>query len=126
MRIAAALLALAIAPAWAQFKKPVSAPGVALPASLGPHITPQSFTDLENRFDSTLRSINPVDPVDILGSTRAVYLPDYGLVITTEISLITTPGPNPFRGKITDQEKAQVHKRKRCRCLWWKRRCGSW
>ncbi len=112
MRTVAAILVLAIAPAWAQLKKPVSGPGVALPASLGPRVTPQSFTDLENRFDSTLKAINPVDPVDVLGSTRAVYLQDYGVVITTEISLIITPSANPFRGAITQAEKDQVHKRK--------------
>ncbi len=115
MRIAAAILALATAPAWAQLKQAAVSPGVSLPASLGPRITPQSFTDLENRFDSTLKNINPVDPVDILGSTRAVYLQDYGVVITTEISLIITPTANPFRGAITAAEKEQVHKRKTLR-----------
>jgi hypothetical protein len=115
MRVFAAWLVLAIVPAWAQLKQPVSAPGVALPASLGPRITPQSFTDLENRFDSTLKAINPVDQVDVLGSTRAVYLQDYGVVITTEISLIITPSANPFRSVITDKEKEQVHRRKTLR-----------
>ena len=115
MKIIAAVLALACTPAWAQLTKPVSSPGVALPAPIGPVITPQSFSDLEHRFDNTLKAINPVDPVDVLGSTRAVYLQDYGVVITTEVSLIITPSPNPFRQKITPADVKAIHHRKELR-----------
>ncbi len=105
MNIRVAVLAILAAPVWAQVATPVS-------ASIGPRITPQSFTELEQRFDSALAAINPMDPVDILGKTRIVYLPDYGLVITTEVSLVVTLGPSPFRKEITAAEKQGIHTRK--------------
>jgi len=111
---AAIFAVLAIVPAWAQVAKPVAATsaGLTLP-SLGPKIAPQSFRALENQFNEMLLQANRQDPIDILGGTRALYLQDYGVVLTTEVSLVVTPGPNPFRqGGFTKEEVAAIHKRK--------------
>jgi len=105
------VLVFALATAWGQTAKPVNtSAGIALTGDLGPRIAPQSFTNLEHSFDSTLRNFK--DPVDILGGTRALYLRDYGVVLTTDVSLIITPGVSPFGQKIGKEEVARVHARK--------------
>jgi len=76
-------------------------------------IAPQAFTDLEKRFDNKLAATgSPNDPIDLLGTTRGLYLDGYGAVFTTELSLIITPTVNPFRKEITKEEAARVHQRK--------------
>lgn len=72
-----------------------------------------TFAELEKRFDGKLGSLGGVNnPTDLLGTTRGIYLDGYGAVFTSEMSLIVTPGINPFRPTITDALKAQVHQEK--------------
>ncbi|HWB85004.1 MAG TPA: hypothetical protein VG675_12740 [Bryobacteraceae bacterium] len=78
----------------------------------GVHIGTEAFRDLERGFDNTLIGTGGGDPIDLLGATRGLYLPGYGVVFTTEVSLINTPTLNPFRQHITKEEAANVHKRK--------------
>jgi hypothetical protein len=126
MRIAA-LLALAVAPALAQIAAPIAprpvraASNTSVPPDM-PHpvkamkIAPQTFTDLEKRFDNQLATAGgPNDPIDLLGATRGLYLDGYGAVFTAELSLIITPHANPFRLQITKEEAAGVHQRKLAR-----------
>jgi hypothetical protein len=115
MKAATIVLALAIAPAWAQVAQTVAAiaPGEAKPCAraAGPTIAPQTFVELEHRFNDELSSFQ--DPIDTFGgNTRAVYLRDYGLVMTTEISLIQAPAISPFRREIGKEEVGRVHARK--------------
>jgi hypothetical protein len=119
VRTAAALLALAVA-AWGQIaprpiraaSNPAAPPIMPNPAK-AMKIAPQTFTLLEKRFDNELATIGgPNDPIDLLGTTRGLYLDGYGAVFTTEVSLIVTPQPNPFRQQITKEEAARVHERK--------------
>jgi hypothetical protein len=123
-----ALLALAVAaPALSQIAAQI-APGpvravsnAAVPPTVpnpvkAMKIAPQTFTDLEKRFDSQLTATGgAADPIDLLGATRGLYLDGYGAVFTTEISLIITPSINPFRREITKEEAARVHQRKLAR-----------
>jgi hypothetical protein len=103
-----ATLLLLAAPVWAQAPlKPVVAPSTERPG-----VPRKVFTDLESNFDYKLRIANDKDPIDLLGLTRGLYLPGYGAVLTTEVSLIATPTINPFRLKITPEEAARVHQRK--------------
>jgi hypothetical protein len=88
----------------------IAAVALAQPCTNGPKIPPQSFVDLEHRFNDRLSSFK--DPIDTFGSPRAIYLRDYGLTISADVSLVQTPAPNPFRQQITADEKAQVHRRK--------------
>ena len=106
MKLAA--LILLIAPAWAQAPLKVAAVGV--PEK--PNSLRQVFTDLEKRMDSKVSSADAKDPIDLLGLSRGLYLQGYGVVFTTEVSLIVTPTPNPFRQQITKEEAARVHQRK--------------
>jgi len=72
-----------------------------------------TFSDLEKRFDGKLAAIGTVnDPLDLLGTTRGVYLDGFGAVFTSELSLIISPAISPFHQTITDKEKAQTHQRK--------------
>lgn len=123
MRIAA-LLALALAPAPAPIAAQIAtqpvraASNTAVPPNLSNpvkamRIAPQTFTELEKRFDNQLAAIGGLnDPIDPLGATRGLYLDGYGAVFTTELSLIVAPNPNPFRQTITKEEAAGVHQRK--------------
>jgi hypothetical protein len=77
-----------------------------------PHVTRQSFSDLEKKIDGRLSTVGGADHVDLLGLTRALYLEGYGVVITSEASLIVTPAINPFRQQMSKAEIDQVHKRK--------------
>jgi len=121
--IAAVLLALTAAvaqirpmgakdPAPAPATAKVTAPAPTLPAPRPAAISLASLNGLQRGFDDSLGSYDINDPIDILGRTRGVYLSDYGVVFTTELSPIVTPGINPFHQVITDQEKARTHQRK--------------
>jgi hypothetical protein len=114
-----ALFLLASAPVCAQLPKPVRAASTATvnPTLPNPakamNIAPQTFRELERRFDTQLASIGgPNDHIDLLGTTRGLYLDGYGAVFTTEVSLIITPQVNPFRQQISKEEAARVHQQK--------------
>jgi hypothetical protein len=107
MRLAA--LILLIAPAWGA-QAPLKVAAVGVPEK--PNSLRQAFTDLEKRMDSKVSSADAKDPIDLLGLTRGLYLQGYGVVFTTEVSLIVTPTPNPFRQQITKEEATRVHQRK--------------
>jgi hypothetical protein len=114
MKLPAVLLLLAAA-GQAQIAPPASK-AAPLPPSIGSRPMPialGTFTELERRFDDKFRSIGgPNDPLDLLGTTRGIYLQGYGVVFTAELSLVITPSINPFRPAISDELKKQVHQRK--------------
>jgi hypothetical protein len=119
VQLTLALFLPAAAPLCAQISKPVRAASTATVNPTLPNpakamkIAPQTFKDLERRFDTGLAGIGgPNDPIDILGATRGLYLDGYGAVFTTEVSLIITPQVNPFRQQITKEEATRVHQRK--------------
>ncbi len=70
------------------------------------------LANLEGNFDGRLLALDVLDPIDMLGGTRGLYIAGFGTVFTTELSLIRTPGISPFRQAFTDAEKAQIHRRK--------------
>jgi len=114
-----ALLLLIGASLCAQLPKPVRAVSTAPVSPTLPNpatamkIAPQTFRELERHFDSQLATIGgPNDPIDLLGTTRGLYLDGYGAAFTTEVSLIVTPPINPFHQQITKEEAARVHQRK--------------
>jgi len=107
----AAVLVLALVPAWAQLAKPVVASSAA-GAPKVQRVSLASLTFLEKAFDNRLTSYNLNDPIDLLGATRGLYLDGYGVVFTTELSFIVTPGISPFHQTITESEKALVYQRK--------------
>ncbi|HXB71510.1 MAG TPA: hypothetical protein VNY05_24960 [Candidatus Acidoferrales bacterium] len=117
-----ALFLLAAYPLGAQLPKPVRTVSTAAVNPTLPNpakttkIAPQNLKELESRFDMQLASIGgPNDPIDILGTTRGLYLDGYGAVFTSEMSLIITPRINPFHQQMTKEEVAAVHRRKSAR-----------
>ena len=67
---------------------------------------------LQTGLDQDLASYDYNDSIDVIGRTRGVYLSDYGVIFTTELSPIVTPAITPFVQKIPPEMKAAVHKRK--------------
>ena len=77
-----------------------------------PKVTRGSLVPLESGFDVRIAKAGQQDPFDLLGNTRAVYLEGYGVVFTTELNLIVSPGLSPFRPQITKDEIERTHQRK--------------
>ena len=109
MRIATILVVAASAFAQAPLK--VAAVNPANVAA-GPGSVRQAITDVEKRLDSRLDQVGGKDRVYILGLTRGLYLEGYGAVFTSELDLIQSPRPNPFRQQIGPEEAAAVRQRK--------------
>ena len=109
-----ALLLVALCPAWAQAPRPVALNNPGAPQPKAFKIAPQTFRELEKRFDFQLARLvpDPDDPVEVLGTTRGVYVEGCGVIFTAEVSLVTTPELNPFRREISKELAERVHKRR--------------
>ncbi len=95
--VVAALLAAAVLPA--------------LPPA-GPRISRGELAPVERGFDASLTRPGQQYPFDMLGSTRAVYLNGYGVVLTAELNLIIAPRITPFRQFISKEEVERVRSQK--------------
>jgi hypothetical protein len=105
-------LALTLAPLAAQTPpNRTVAPLLLAPAPVA-HLSQGLLDNLEKAFDIRLFPPIEKEPLDSLGSTRALYLEAYGTVFTTELMLIVTPNENPFRPIIPEPLKQQIHERK--------------
>lgn len=113
MKALALLLLLALVSASAQPPAPAA---ITRPVAVAPTqrqgISWETFTEMEKSFDSQLSATGGAHPIDILGLTRGLYLEDYGVVFTAEVSLMVTPAINPFRKEITPELRAEVHRQK--------------
>jgi hypothetical protein len=109
----AALALVLLAPAAVAQNASIARASVA-PAPIPATRIPQlMLKNLETIFDSRLAALDPKDPIDMLGTTRGLYVPGFGTVFTTEISLIVSPGLFPVAGpRYTPELRAQVHQRK--------------
>ncbi|MCC6591404.1 MAG: hypothetical protein IT168_32260 [Bryobacterales bacterium] len=67
---------------------------------------------LESTFDQRITRANIDDPFDVLGSTRAVYIDGYGIVLSNEVNLVIGPAITPFRPKLTPEEIEKLRHRK--------------
>jgi hypothetical protein len=65
--------------------------------------------------DTRFQTLIEDDPSTLLGGTRAVYLPGYGLVFSAELDLAPRYTPNPFRPSFTKEEIARIHQLKKDR-----------
>jgi hypothetical protein len=109
MRTAGIVLLLAALPAAAQMAaRPVTAPAPSDPA----RISLDTVRGLERTFDAKLDSVQP-QPVNVMGATRGLYLPGYGLVLTAELDLTLTPTAGGLLHRvITPADAAAIHQRK--------------
>lgn len=67
-----------------------------------------SIQNVEKKTDARLTA----DPFDLMGNTRGMYLPDIGVVLTSEVALVHVTGLSPFHMTISPEEKVSAHKRK--------------
>ncbi len=100
------------APAVEVAKMPASTTAGTIPAAGGAHVSLDALKVLQTGFDTDLATFDYNDSIDVIGRTRGIYLSDYGVVFTTELSPIVTPGITPFMTKISDEMKLRVHQRK--------------
>ena len=53
-------------------------------------VTRQELASVEKSLDVGVRRLDPNDPYDLLGFTRGVYVPGYGVVLSAEVNLVIT------------------------------------
>jgi hypothetical protein len=100
-----------LTPLAAQIAKTAPPPSVFNPPKW--KIARAALTELERRFDGALNAIGSLnEPIDMLGTTRGLYLEGYGTVFTSEISLVMAPSINPFNQTISKETMTRVHQRK--------------
>lgn len=112
MRLAAGFLVLSLTAAWGQIQKPaaLSNPAVAPKAV---RLSASIVGELEKTFDGRLAAIaDPDEPLEILGDTRGLQLDNYGLVFTTEVSLVRGMRITPFQKEIPKTEQDRVYRRR--------------
>jgi hypothetical protein len=113
MKIGVAFLLLSLTPAWCQLAKPAALAPSNLPAPRAARIPLETIRDLERTFNDRYSGLAGVNqPAELMGDTRGVQLEDYGIVFTTEVSLVITPGLMPGRPKIPPEMAARVHKQR--------------
>jgi hypothetical protein len=76
-----------------------------------PRVSRAMLDRVERSFDRALATVDVNEPFDLLGQTRGVYLPGYGVVFTCEVNLMLTP-ISPFTPALTPADVGKVHTRK--------------
>ena len=110
-----AVFLLAVFPVWAQTAQParqvaLTKPSIAQVRQL--KIAPQTFRDLEKRFDARLEALvpDPNEPTDLLGETRGIYIEGCGVVFTAAVSLVKAPELSPFLREVPKERAEHIHK----------------
>lgn len=112
MKLRAGLLLLALTPVWAQLAKPAALTAPSVTAKIV-RIPAAKIGELEKSFDSRLLTLADAnEPLDLMGDTRGIQLDGYGLVFTSEVSLVVTPSINPFQKEIPPAVRQRVHQRR--------------
>jgi hypothetical protein len=83
----------------------------AISAADAPRVPRLTMISVERSLDDRLQRMWSDNPAGLVGASRGVYLPGYGVVITAEVNLATAPYSmmNPV---ITDADKLAVKKKK--------------
>jgi len=77
-----------------------------------PAVNRGALAALEHRFDRSIQSYQPNDPFHLLGTTRGVYLEDYGVVFTSELNLVAAAVVTPFRPPFTEAQIEELRDKK--------------
>jgi len=124
---------VALAPAYAQVVKPT--PGALAPVGSTPaapvsasvpsaappggymtktasNVAPSAFRRVESDFDSNLKLADPKSPLNVLGLTRGLYLPGFGVVFTTEVELAMNNFNPMFNQHVGAEAKTSLHENK--------------
>jgi hypothetical protein len=70
-----------------------------------------ALANLERSVNKRLETLYD-DPYLLLGMTRSVYLENYGVVLTAELTLQNAPPITPFRPAVSEAEKQAIRKKK--------------
>jgi hypothetical protein len=76
-----------------------------------PRVTREAMASVEQSIDQRIRGLDVNAPYDLLGFTRGVYLPGYGVVLTSEVNLVVTL-ITPFHPALTPVQLTQLHQKK--------------
>ena len=76
-----------------------------------PRVTRADLVGVEKKFDRAIPSMDVSDPYDLLGMTRGIYLPGYGVVFTTELNLVVTT-ISPFVPELKVSDIERLHRKK--------------
>ena len=68
--------------------------------------------DAERTIDMAIQRKWSEDPLVLIGGTRAFYVDGFGVVMTTEMNLVTGPSVNPFNPTLSPEVKARYRQRK--------------
>lgn len=86
--------------------------GLTLFAAVGRGPARGELAESEMLVDKAIQSRWAEDPLILIGGTRAFYIDGFGVVMTTELNLVTGPSVNPFNPTLSEQTKANYRKRK--------------
>ena len=73
-------------------------------SSVPPRVTRSILLATEGNIDGRLPALVATEPGYLLGPTRGVYLEGYGAVFTSEVDLLPSAAPNPFRPQYSKQD----------------------
>jgi hypothetical protein len=110
-----ALLLLCLTPAWCQQlnkKQVLDRTRILTPPPVAQvvRVPLETIRQVERSFNNEISTVTGVnEPMELMGDTRGIQLMDYGLVFTSEVSLVVTPGLMPGRPKIPPEMAARVH-----------------
>jgi len=85
---------------------------VQTPTPAAPQFDRVAVGTLEGDIEHRVTALDVNDSFQLMGACTGVHVDGYGMVFTLPIALATTPAASPFRGPLTKDEMAGVHKRK--------------
>ena len=122
---------LAVSPVWSQMVKPTpgalapvgtSAPATPTTTAAAPvapptpgtitksnSVAPAAFRRIESDFDASLKMADQKNPLNVLGLTRGLYVPGFGVIFTTELELAQNNFNPLFTKAPTADLKSNLH-----------------
>ena len=80
-------------------------------------VSREALAVLEKKLDQRIGSFSVDDPFYLLGTTRGVYLEDYGVVFTAELNLVPGAVITPFRPTFSKEQIEKVRQKKKSRLI---------
>jgi hypothetical protein len=83
----------------------------AISAADAPRLNRTLVTTVEKRLDERIQRMWTDNPMALVGNSRGVYLPGYGIVFSAEMTLATA-NISLMNPTLTDADKVALHKKK--------------
>ncbi|MCW5981463.1 MAG: hypothetical protein KIT09_25480 [Bryobacteraceae bacterium] len=81
-------------------------------SAVKPRVSRQTMMVLERKFDKRIEAFSADDPFYLLGTTRGVYLDNYGVVFTAELNLVGSAVVTPFRPAFSKEQIDRLRRKK--------------